>query len=213
MKTLLLFLFLSPIFVYSQTEATIVLKGNKEYKVTILERGDKEIKVRTDKGAEVTILRENILSIEEGCKFSVNKIDDMTGESVRITKEELISNTFGKGTLSVRATTTEGRPVLSLNLSLHDIFSISQGNKILLKTTDDEIHEFTNPTYTMASQQIAGLGPWDANIFLFLKDYHLQPFIDLGVTKIRIYIDQGYKEFDIKEKNQMKIARVLNCIQ
>ena len=103
--------------------------------------------------------------------------------------------------------------MLSLNLSLHDIFSISQGNKILLKTTDDEIHEFTNPTYTMASQQIAGLGPWDANIFLFLKDYHLQPFIDLGVTKIRIYIDQGYKEFDIKEKNQMKIARVLNCIQ
>ena len=210
MKTLLLILLLSPIFVYSQTEATILLRGNKEYKVTILERGDKEIKVRTDKGAEVTILRENILSIDEGCKYKKNEVDDMTGEAVLITTEQLLVNRFGFGSLSAKGYSVSGAKVLALNVSLLELFSIPENSKILVKA-GDEVHEFINPVFQIADKQLSA--GYEVNLELSLKDYHIEALLDNPVTKVRVYSKQGQINFDIKEKNQMKIAKVLNCIQ
>ena len=210
MKTLILVLLLSPIFVYSQTDATIVLRGNKEYKVTILERGDKEIKVRTDKGAEVTILRENILSIEEGCKYKRNEVDDMTGEVVLITTEQLLVNRFGFGSLSVKGYFVSGTKTLAINIGLLELFSIPENSKILIKAGDD-VYEFINPSFQIADKQLTG--GYDVSLELPLKDYHIEALLDNPVTKVRVYSNQGQINFDIKEKNQMKIAKVLNCIQ
>ena len=141
MKTLILVLLLSPIFVYSQTEATIVLRGNDtKYKVTILERSDEEVKVRTDKGVEVTILMENVISIVDGhaeeesdeCKYLKNEVDDMTGEKIIITENKSLSKVPGIGNLSASAGySDQNGKALIFFLNFYDAFSISAGNKIL----------------------------------------------------------------------------------
>ena len=139
-------------------------------------------------------------------------IDDFTGEKVVTTSWEKIYQGGATGMYQTRMCLRHegGKNYIEFRIFTDDVVSCNEGNKILFKTTKGII-SVSNTRYTLAKP-----GDWHSSainrklgIYLICSG-NLEKIKDATVQKIRITLNDGYVDLDLKEKESNKIIQLYN---
>lgn len=181
----------------------------EQYFVTGIEKGTN--KPRKISNSIVTV-------VIEGCKYERNEVDDMTGHFIQISQEEklgggimnleLFVSSFG---ISKDKDTLHS---LKFRVRYPKVFSIDADAKILIKCTDGKVYELLNLEYVIANcvYNSQYYNTWEGRITTPLTKELLTTLASNPVTKVRLYLNDGYVELDVKDKNQNNLMKVLRCM-
>jgi hypothetical protein len=205
-------------------KATVILKSGdtlylekfvqEEYLISGVQEG-------TNKPRKVAMAA--IASIMEGCNYEKNEVDDMTGQFVKISKEEklggaamgLVYRSLELHVSSISISKDQDT-LFSLKFRIKNtsIFSMDAGAKVLIKCSNDKVYELNNLEGKIAScvYSSPNFSIWEIIITTPLSKEMLNTLSSCPVTKIRVYFNDGYDEVEIKDKNQNILMKVLSCI-
>ena len=149
------------------------------------------------------------------CKFSRNEVDDMTGTFIAETQSKMLFYVFGGDRIDFYFQNIDGNYLLNLDITKHSRFSISKGNGLLLKLSNDEIIKLKF-LYT----EVSGLEYYSQYVSTYslsnsvsLTKENLIKLTNHKITKIRVYGNDGYFENErLKEKGINNFITNANCI-
>ncbi|MDO9154999.1 MAG: hypothetical protein Q7U47_15040 [Paludibacter sp.] len=150
-------------------------------------------------------------------KIVENEVDDFTKKSIKRTSWEKLFYEM-KGTIYFRISKIDSNCYFEIKLMNGSVFSVDEGPKIMFKLSNDSIYTLNNLKYTITNigEGSIGLnGSGAQGIFLScvsLTDNKFNDLLDEKVTKIRIYTNSGYLEYDIKPKFAITISNAINLI-
>lgn len=170
------------------------------------------VEIGTNKPRKVAMAA--ILSIIEGCNYERNEVDDMTGASVKKSKQEKLGGfaAWGGVELHVASIKVDTTQSLIFTIQYPKIFSMNPGAKVLIKCNDEKVYEVNNLKYMIADPNPIVKGLWDGEILTTLPVEVLTALTSCPVTKVRLYFNDGYVELEVKDKNQTNLMKVLRCI-
>jgi hypothetical protein len=194
--------------------ATVILKSGDTIYLQQVVQDDyiisgKDIKANKPRKIALAVVDQII----NGCAYEKDEIDDMTGQAVRITKLEKIGGNAGFAgiELHIAGHKTNELTALKMLITYPEIFSLEKDAKILIKCDDNNVHELNNLEYTIARRSSSSL--WNGQITLPLSEDMISILSACKATKIRLYLNSGYVELDIKENKQQVISRVVACVR
>lgn len=151
-------------------------------------------------------------------KLVKNEIDEFTGKQLK--KTEWASLTAGLQSIELKQSLVKVDSSYAINIKLmeHDkYYSISKGNEFMLKLESGEIITLncdsskTSCLGCGATGFVGSQAPGLNIYFPFTKE-QLKIMQNSPVSKIRIYLNEGYQEFVIKEKSSKKFSEALKAI-
>ncbi len=211
MKKLLLILLCLPMIGFGQDDCgdKPLYKGNKfgQYKTT---KKYKDYKKKYDAW----------LDCKGGnfgdCKFSRNEVDDMTGTFVAETQSKMLFYVFGGDKIYFNFKNIDGNYYLNLDISRHSRFSISEGNSLLIKLSNDEIIDlkFLHTEVSRLEYYSQYISTYSLSNVVSLTKENLTKLTNNKITKIRVYGNDGYFENEkLKEKGINNFLTNANCIK
>ncbi|MDC1025160.1 hypothetical protein OAR04_04470 [Flavobacteriales bacterium] len=211
MKKLLLILICLPIIGFGQDDCgdKPIYKGNKfnkKYKTTKAYKDyKKNYKTWIDcRGGNTG-----------DCKFYRNELDDMTGIYIAETKSKSLYTTFIGDNVFFHFRYASGFYYLMLDITKHNSFSISKGNKLLVKFDTDEVleFEFLNTEFSNLSYYSQYVSTYQLANSVSISRDDLVKLTTNKIKKVRIYGNDGYFEKDdIKDKGANNFITDANCI-
>lgn len=147
-----------------------------------------------------------------GQKIAENKIDEFTKHHVVRTEWELLDRSDGFYT-HVRISNIDRSIYLNLKwLHNNEIGAITEGTRIMLKMSNDSIVTLQTLKSVVScigcgAVGFAGSTGYGYELTCSLEPGDLAALSAFAVKKIRIYLDEGYEEHEIKEKNSQVLMR------
>lgn len=161
-----------------------------------------------------------IPSICFGQKLEENKIDEFTKAYVKKTSWETL-NPFGfsnKLYAFTRIRKIDSTYFLDFKVTLRSgsVFSISQGDELMIKTSDSII-VLSNLKYQISCtgcgvKGFTGSGLEGIEVMYEIPASDVFYLLNNKIKKIRVYTSDGYVEDDIKDKNAEMFVRQLKLV-
>ena len=154
----------------------------------------------------------------QNCYYSKDEVDDMTGNSIIITKSKKIWNKLrarGPERLDVYVMKINNSKSLSLTLKLiGDPYSINEEDEVLIKIETGEVLKLINETSEVSDNVRNGsVTQWAVNYLIMLEDEDIEKLSKFKIDKIRAYTSDGYVDCEISKKRKSIIIDQLKCIQ
>lgn len=160
--------------------------------------------------ATVSLLLCVYVGFAQKCKYKKNEVDKFTKNRVVTTKEKGLDLTMGSS-LTVQAKVINEFTYLEFRLITGSVFSMTQGNKVIILFSNDSTLTLENMKTFVAEP--SGAGPWVGWVKTSLTEDQIQTLYSYDVKSVRVYTTQGYLTREVKEKNVKNIQYVLNCVQ
>jgi len=154
----------------------------------------------------------------QNCKYKINEVDEFTKNKILETKREAFTMSgigFGFST-NYSFKKINNTRYLKLYVSSPSIFTLRQGEEIILKTESDntislKFLETIIPKSSYNSQ--LNNTTWYEDVLIPISDDNYQRLLTETILKLRIYTGDGYIDDDIKEKRAKKFKENLKCIE
>ncbi len=160
------------------------------------------------------ILTSNLTS---GQELEIDEIDEFTKSHVQTTSWETLTNRSPLYSYA-RLRKIDNRYVFDVKLmGGSKVFSVDEGNNLLLKLENEEIIEIFNKNYELSNYgegAIGIIGSQSLGVFLKCSISHeqLQKLRQKKLEKIRLNSSNGYREAEVKSKQAEKFMKMMNLI-
>ena len=155
----------------------------------------------------------SVLSYAQDCKFAKDEKDAFTGKHKIMTPRFRVSKglwntamfTFGKN---------DDQGLLYIYYAPVGSSAIcSEGNKFLILLEEGNIIELkNNKTVVSQTTYVSGSASADIEPSFFLSNNDLVKLIKFKATKLRLYMNDGYKDIDVSDAGASKIHDYAKCI-
>jgi hypothetical protein len=155
-------------------------------------------------------------------KLELNELDEFTGVSVKRTSWEYFTRGMKNKTSSYfRISKLDSTYYFDLKIALQPskVFSISDGEKIMLMLDDKTVYKLDNLEYTVSSTGagaigLSGSGMYGVNIScISAEDRNFEKLKTNLITKVRIYTTDGYVEDEVKEDFAKKVMTAISLVE
>lgn len=154
------------------------------------------------------------------CDFSKNSIDDMTGDTVRVMKKQILRNhtkATGANILGVSAFRVNSVYGLRVTTNLHSkVYSVDEDHIVIIKFKDNTTIELQNTKYSISDNWHFNNNPNQqfCEMSLEVDDNYIPLILSKPIVKIRTYNSNGYIDFDIKrKKKQNALISMFECLR
>lgn len=154
-----------------------------------------------------------IAHIGLGQKLIVNGVDKFTKNYVKETSLEVIAMPFINA-LRFRMKSIDGTKYVIFKLSIHDVFSIREGDPVFLLLANDNSIELRCNKGTIA-EKLSGSGNlWYGEGWYSITDDQMEKISASPIVAIRIDTGDSYVSFDkVKDKNYKKFIKAYSLIK
>ncbi len=223
MKTSLLVLFTFLCFnIYAQKPShEVILKSGKKIRIEVVTKNSKKVTYWDDNGKRALILMSDIESIsplsgEHASKIKVDKVDDMTGNTVKRTYWDKLVMAIDY-TYYFQLSRINENYYLGLKVLLGSVSSVDKGDKLILKLENGELVNLYCMEYSISCRGCGAIGISGSEMQGIEVDFILTEEVinKLGskrIIKLRLYTSQGYIENQVKEKNADDFIRSLKAL-
>lgn len=144
-----------------------------------------------------------------------NDTDEFTGRSIKETSWEVLANKIPH--TYVRFRLIDSVKVIDFKIMIGGVFSIREGENILLKLENNEILKFKVSEYTISGRgdgavKTYGSDAQGVKISCYLSEENYRKIKTNVISKIRVNTSEGYTECDIKEKKYNKVKELIELI-
>jgi hypothetical protein len=151
----------------------------------------------------LTILTLTISTIY-GQKIETDKIDEFTNSHIKETSWEKMEIGY------FRFRKINDTFYFNLKYSSANVFSVSEGDKLILKLKDGSILDLINLKYEISSIGAGAIGflasgAMGASIYYPITESQLKILEKINVEKYRLYTSLGFKDMEMKTKNSEKL--------
>lgn len=151
-------------------------------------------------------------------KIDKSEVDDFTGKKAVYTSYEKIKGSMNcKNILHFRLISESEKEYMQLKWSTDRMLSVSEGENVLLKLSNNDILKCKNLKYVLASNGDGAVGlncskALGVCLDLSIENIEIFKSNDVFVTKIRIQTSEGYFDIDIKEKDSKKLNKAYSLL-
>ncbi|HEX8576981.1 MAG TPA: hypothetical protein VF677_11870 [Flavobacterium sp.] len=154
----------------------------------------------------------------QNCKYKINEVDEFSKNKILETKKEAFTMSgigFGFSTNYSLKKINNDR-YLKLYISSPKIFTLRQGDQIMLKTDSENTVSLVLMQTTIARSSYndqLGSTTWYEDVLIPITDENYQRLLTENILKLRVYTADGYIDDDVKEKRAKKFKEILKCIE
>lgn len=152
----------------------------------------------------------------ENCVYTQNRIDEFKGYRVQETESINIVLSFGEG-LELSFKQIDSLYYMNYLRSVGETLSVDEGAEFLIKLTNDSIVTLYNLEFKISESNTVKVGnSYYTSSYIELtypiSEIQLRNILANTILKYRFYTNSGYIEDEIKEKKNIDIDRIINCI-
>ncbi|MDP3352338.1 MAG: hypothetical protein Q8S44_01180 [Flavobacteriaceae bacterium] len=144
-------------------------------------------------------------------KIETDKIDEFTNSHIKETSWEKIEIGY------FRFRKINDTFYFNFKYSNLNVFSVSEGDKLILKLKDGSILDLMNSQYEISSIGAGAIGflvsgAMGVNIYYPITKSQLKILEEINVEKYRLYTSLGYTDTEMKTKNSEKLKKSAELI-
>lgn len=150
-------------------------------------------------------------------KLVENKIDEFTENSIKRTSWERFVQT-ALFTSNFRISKIDDNLFFELKMMDGSVFSIDKDQKLMFKLEDNEIVKLPNLEFKVTcegcgAKGFAGSLAQGIQVAYLINLEQIEKLKNNNAEKIRIYTNDGYREYEMKSKNYAKVKKALSLIE
>jgi len=152
------------------------------------------------------------LNLNAQCKFLKNEVDEFTGIKSVATESFNINYKFtDKHIFTIFFASIDEQKAIFLKLTSHDVLTVRKEDPLYIKLNNDE----TIKLYPNESKfsEINSIGTVSTTTPIYYVDNDIFIKISsIGMNKIRMSTNKGDYEKEVKDKDNKRMAKYINCI-
>jgi hypothetical protein len=151
-----------------------------------------------------------------GQKIVEKKIDDFTGDEIISTSWEPLRKSM-KMNASVTIRVVNGLAYIGLKTMFGSVYSIGEGDELMFKLKNEEIISVKNLEYTLTctgcgATGLMGSGAPGTKTYYPITKKQLDEILASPITKVRVYLTDGYKEDKLNTKNYQRLKQLIELV-